>query len=269
VTTHAVTLDGVGSIDVTVAVRGEGRPAFLLHGGAGPQSVAGLAALLTDRLGLKVYTPTHPGFGGTARPEGLDSVRKLAEVYTRLLAALGLDKVLVIGNSIGGWIAAEMALVGGPRVGQLVLIDAGGIEVAGIPTLDVFSLSPAELSKLSFHDPTKFPINPAAMSDEQRAGMAANRAALAVYAGRPSMVDLTLRGRLKEIKVPTLVVWGESDRVVVPEYGRAYAAAIPGAQFHLIPGAGHLPQIESPEKLLTAIGSFVGDQPAGHTGATV
>lgn len=254
---HPVTLDGIGTVDVTVNDRGEGRPILLLHGGAGPPSVAAFAPMLADRLRVHVYTPTHPGFGGTPRPDWLSSVPRLAEVYARLLTVLDLRDVVVIGNSIGGWIAAELALVDRGRVRQLVLVDAGGIVVDGHPPVDIFSLSPEELSQLSFHNPAAFRIDPTKMSDQQKAGMAANRVALAVYGGRPSIGDPSLRGRLQKVEVPTLVLWGESDGVYPPEYGRAYAAAIPHAEFQLLPQTGHVPQMETPEALLTAIQKFL------------
>ena len=85
--------------------------------------------------------------------------------------------------------------------------------------------------------------------------MPGNRASLAAYAGT-TFTDPTLAGRLAGITVPTLVVWGEADRICDTDYGRAYAAAIPGAQFRLLTGAGHLPQIETPALLLDAIWNF-------------
>ena len=88
--------------------------------------------------------------------------------------------------------------------------------------------------------------------------MAGNRAALAVYGGTPSMVDPTLRGRLSAIAVPVLVLWGESDRIVDPDYGRGYAAAIPTARFQLLNRTGHVPQIETPQLLLSAVMAFAG-----------
>ena len=99
-----------GEVPVTVTERGAGAPVLLLHGGAGPDSFAGFADQLAARFPVRVLTPVNPGFGGTPRPEGLDSVRKLAEVYARLLAELDLTGVTVAGNSIGGWVAAELAL---------------------------------------------------------------------------------------------------------------------------------------------------------------
>jgi pimeloyl-ACP methyl ester carboxylesterase len=256
-TTHAVTVDGIGPVEVSMSDRGTGRPILLLHGGAGPQSVSGFGQMLADRHPVHVYTPTHPGFLGTPRPERLSSVAQLAQVYARLLDQLDVSDVTVIGNSIGGWIASELALLDGHRLKNVVLVDAVGIDVAGHPIADFFQLSLAEVAERSYHDPAAFPINIATMSDQQKAGMAANRAALAVYSG-PSMADSTLRGRLSQITVPTLVAWGESDRMVDPDYGRAWADAIPHARFLLLHGAGHLPQIETPDPLLDAIWSFGG-----------
>ncbi len=112
-----------------------------------------------------------------------------------------------------------------------------------------------ELARLSYHDPAAFRIDPDTMTEAQRAGMAANRAALAVYGG-PRMADPALRGRLAAISVPVLVVWGESDQIADPGYGRAFAAAIPGARFELLPGTGHLPQLETPVQLMRAVLDF-------------
>jgi pimeloyl-ACP methyl ester carboxylesterase len=112
-----------------------------------------------------------------------------------------------------------------------------------------------ELARLSYHDPAAFRIDPAAMTEAQRVGMAANRAALRTYGGA-RMADPGLHGRLAAIACPTLVIWGEADRIVDPGYGRAYAAAIPGARFELLPGTGHLPQLETPEQLMPAVWDF-------------
>jgi pimeloyl-ACP methyl ester carboxylesterase len=100
----------------------------------------------------------------------------------------------------------------------------------------------------------RFRIDPSKFSPQQKAVMAGNFAALKVYSN--GMVDPALRGRLSAITVPTLVVWGESDRVVDPEYGRAYANAIPGAAFQLMAGAGHLPQMETPNELADVVWKF-------------
>ena len=114
-----------------------------------------------------------------------------------------------------------------------MLLDAVGIEVEGHPVADVSGFSLPEIQALSFHDPTPYRVDLTTVSDAQKAVMAANGTALAVYAGSPAMADPTLLGRLSDIAVPTLVLWGESDQIVEPGYGRAYAASIPGARFEI------------------------------------
>jgi pimeloyl-ACP methyl ester carboxylesterase len=114
--TYTVTVDGIGAVPVNVTERGEGRPfLLLLHGGAGPQSVDGFAALLANSGPARVFTPLHPGFGGTPRPEGLDSMPGLARLYVQLIADRGLTGVTVIGNSIGGCAADPSWNGPGPR----------------------------------------------------------------------------------------------------------------------------------------------------------
>jgi pimeloyl-ACP methyl ester carboxylesterase len=258
-TSQSLTVDGLGPVDVTYTERGAGLRLFLvLHGGAGPQSVSGFADLLAESEHSRVITPTHPGFGGTARPEGLATIRGLATLYIALLDRLELTDVTVIGNSIGGWICAEMAVRGSTRIGCIVLVDAVGIQVPGHPVADFFALTMDQVAEFSYHDPDKFRIDVSKMPPAQQAAMAGNRAALAVYGGTPSMGDPTLRERLKGVSVPTLVLWGESDRIVDPDYGRAYADAIPTARFQLLTRTGHVPQIESPELVLSAIRDFAG-----------
>jgi pimeloyl-ACP methyl ester carboxylesterase len=263
-TTHELTIDADGPIPVTSNDTGSGHTFLLLHGGAGPQSVTGFANLLATTHDARVITPTHPGFGGTPRPERIDSIKVLARLYGALLDRLDVENVTVIGNSIGGWIAAEMGLLGSPRIGSLVLVDAAGIEVEGHPAVDFFSLSLDEVAQLSYHDPVRFRIDPSTMPEAVRAAFAGNRASLAVYGG-PSMSDPTLRGRLAGVTVPTLVLWGDSDRMYVPEYGRAYAASIPGATFTLLSKTGHVPQIETPEQLLDPIWEFAAAQDAARS----
>src|ERR1700712_3548448 len=122
-TNHRVTLSDP-AVELTLTSRGQGRAVLLLHGGAGPASVTAFADLLAARRSAQVWAPTHPGFDGTERPAGLETIRHLAEVYVALLAELDLSGVTVVGNSIGGWVAAEMALLDTTRVSGFVLVDA-------------------------------------------------------------------------------------------------------------------------------------------------
>jgi pimeloyl-ACP methyl ester carboxylesterase len=260
--TLTMTPDGIGPVPLSYSDRGTGHAYLLLHGGAGPQSVTPFADLLAEAQPARVIAPVHPGFAGTSRPAGLDSPSGLARLYAALLDELGLTDVTVIGNSVGGWIAAEMALTGSARIDGVVLVDAVGIEVPGHPVADFFSLTLDQVAELSYHDPDRFRINPATMSPEQQAAMAGNRQALADYAGT-AMSDESLRGRLGRVSLPVWVLWGDSDRIVDPDYGRAFAAAIPGAEFRLLPDTGHVPQIESPDRLLGAIREFAGARSVG------
>jgi pimeloyl-ACP methyl ester carboxylesterase len=249
-TAHTYTLSlPFGDVPVTVTERGAGSPVLLLHGGAGPDSFAGFADALAARSAVRVLTPAHPGFGGTPRPDALDSVRKLAQVYARLLASLGLTGVTVAGNSIGGWIAAEVALAAPDRVARLIVIDGAGLASADNPPADFPSLTLDQVTDLSWANPEGHRIDLAALTDAQRAIFGGNRATLAVYGGA-AMADPTLAGRLSGITADTLVVWGEADRMMTPAYGKEYAAAIPGAAFRLVADAGHLPQLENPDAVL-------------------
>jgi pimeloyl-ACP methyl ester carboxylesterase len=245
-----VTVDEYGEVDAS------GVGALVLHGGAGPRSVAGLAAALSQHS--YVVVPTHPGFDATPRPDGTDSVADLASAYLDLIEELGLRTVLVLGNSVGGWIAAEMGLRDNhERISGLVLLAATGIEPEPpLQIADPAKLGPVKTAELAFHDPRLRP-DPAALSDEQKAAMAANQQVLAVYAGGPHFCyDPKLRGRLHRVAVPVLVLAGEQDGIAPLEYERALAASFPRATFRLVPQAGHFPHLEQPEAVLEAIDSL-------------
>lgn len=237
------------TVTVAVADQGQGRAFLLLHGGAGPASVAGLAAALS--AAARVVTPTHPGFNGEPRPEGFRSVADLARAYLDLLDRLALEQVIVVGNSVGGWIAAEMALLAPRRLAGIVLLNAVGIDGA---IVDPLGLPPAERAAKAFHDPRRYALAPS--TPEAAAIMAANHAALRVYAGQPFMHDPTLRARLARLAAPALVAWGASDGIVDVAYGRRLSDSMPGARFALIEEAGHFPHIEQLPRVLGLIEDF-------------
>ena len=252
--TYTVEAAQLGPVRVDATEYGAGRPFLLLHGGAGPQSVAGFAEMLAA-AGSRVIVPVHPGFGGTARPEHLRSMRGLALTYTHLLDELDLAGVTVIGNSIGGWIAAEMAIHASPRVSGVVLVDAGGLLVEDHPAADFFSLTPDQVADMAYYEPEKFRVDFAALPDQAKAAIAGNQAALRAYTAG-GMTDPSLPGQLSSVRVPVLVVWGAADRIYPPEHGEAFAKAVPGARLTVLDKAGHLPQLEAPSALLAAVLDF-------------
>lgn len=237
--------------------------ALVLHGGGGPRTVAPIVGHLAATR--HVHAPTHPGWDGTARPESIASIADLASAYLTRLLDHGERDVLVVGSSIGGWTALEMAVQAAADeryagvLGSVVVIDSVGVVVDGEPIADFFALDARGLAEVAWHDPERGYQDPALVTEEQRAVLRANGQTMAVLAGR-AMSDPTLLGRLSAVAVPTLVVWGASDRVVTPGYGRAVAAAVPGAVFAEVPAAGHLPHLEAPEATWAVLDPFV----AGH-----
>lgn len=231
--------------DLPVILRqaGAGRPVLILHGGAGPASVT--AIIDHFAAAHHVLAPTHPGWDDTSRPDWFHSVGDLAVAYLALLGDLDLQDVTVLGSSFGGWVAAEMCLRDTTlRVANLILLDAIGPRVPGHePT------APRPAPKPNAGGPTEQP-------PRERGPSPSAMAALQAYAG-PTMQDPELMNRLAAVRIPTLVLWGENDPVVGPDFGRAYAAAFANARFELIPGAGHIPTQEAPEATFTAIDAFL------------
>jgi pimeloyl-ACP methyl ester carboxylesterase len=234
---------------------GRGRAALIIHGGGGPMTVAPISAHLAQTM--HAVTPTLPGWNGAPRPESMRTIGDVADAFLDWVAEDDLADVLVIGSSIGGWIASEMAVRDrGARISGIVLIDAVGIEVDGEPVTDVFALDPRGVVDHSFHDPDRFFVDPATLAPEQIATQQANMASLRAVAGDPYMHDPALRDRLTQVGIPALVIWGDSDAIATPVYGRGYADALPNATFELVADAGHLPQIEQPAATLALIDGY-------------
>ena len=245
-------------INLEIVRCGTGHPILLLHGF---QTVDREARFL-DLLGRhgEVIAPSSPGFGRSPRPKDFDTVYDLVHLYLEMFDASPGDKVTLIGFSFGGWLAAEVAAACSHPLAKLVLVDPVGIKISGPETpdiLDIFNKSPDEVRRRSWHDPDRFAPDFNAMSDEALVVYARNREALCLYAWHPYMYNPQLPRWLGRIRVPTLLLWGESDRVVTPDYGRAYSSLIPGSRFELIEAAGHHPEIEQPEAFVERVSRFL------------
>jgi pimeloyl-ACP methyl ester carboxylesterase len=245
-------------IELEVLRRGSGRPILVLHGFQTTDPAARFVDLLA-RHG-EVIAPSGPGFGQSPRPKDFDTVYDLVHLYLEVLENLPGEKATLLGFSFGGWLAAEVAAACGHRIDRLVLVDPVGVKVSDRETpdiLDLFNRSPDEVRRRSWHDPDRFAPDFNAMSDEALTVYARNREALCVYAWHPYMYNPQLPRWLGRIKVPTLLIWGASDRVVTPDYGRAYSGLIPASRFELIEAAGHHPEIEQPEAFAERVSRFL------------
>ncbi|KUN84214.1 alpha/beta fold hydrolase [Streptomyces griseoruber] len=235
-----------------------GRPVLVLHGGGGPATVAPIAEHFARTA--RTLLPTHPGWNGTPRPDHLTRVADLAAAYLDLLRDRRLSDALVIGSSLGGWIAAELATADTEGlISGVVLMNAVGIEVDGEPIQDFFALGARDVAEYAYHDPERFYVDPATLPAERLAVIQANMAALRVYSGGPAMNDPALRPRLAAVTVPTLVVWGESDRIATPAYGKQYAASFASARLEVVTEAGHLPHLEQPARTYALLDAFAAE----------
>ncbi|MER6534817.1 alpha/beta fold hydrolase [Streptomyces sp. 900105755] len=233
-------------LPLSLTEAGSGRPVLVLHGGGGPATVAGLAARLAGSA--RTLAPVHPGWDGTPRPDWLTGVDDLAVAYLHLLQDAELNDVLVIGSSLGGRLAAEMAIRDTAGViSGLVLINAVGADIEGEPVTDFFALDPRAQAEHSWHDPDRFYVDPATLPAAELARRQANMATMRLLTDGGRMSDPKLLPRLGRVRQPVLLIWGESDRIVTPAYGAAYAKAFPQGRFEPVPGAGHLPHLERPE----------------------
>jgi pimeloyl-ACP methyl ester carboxylesterase len=255
-TTSAITVSG---IQIEMIERGRGRPLLFLHPGIGIEADAPVLERLAARSRLLV--PTHPGFGRSEAPTSFDRIDDLAYFYLDLLEQLDLRDVTIVGVSLGGWIAAEIAIKSTARISHLVLANPIGIKVGGREQrdiADIFAISEDDFLKIAYCDPAAGKRDYKTMPDAEVRAAARNREATARYAWSPYMHDPKLKGRLHRIRIPTLFLWGTHDRVLSEDYGRAYCAAVPGARFEPIERAGHFPHIEQPNAFADKVFAFIG-----------
>jgi pimeloyl-ACP methyl ester carboxylesterase len=248
----------IRGIELEVLRAGTGDPILLLHGLGPVQPDAPFLALLGQHA--EIIAPSHPGFGHSPRPGGFDTMYDLVHLYLDLLEVLPHERVTLLGLSFGGWLAAEIAATCCHRLRRLILVDPLGVKLGDRESrdiLDLFNTAPAEVERRTWHDLAKWALDFDAMADDAIVVHARNRDALCLYGWQPFMYNPNLPRWLCRIAVPTLVLWGASDGVVTPEYGRAYTALIPGARFELVEQAGHHPEIEQPPAFVASIRRFM------------
>jgi pimeloyl-ACP methyl ester carboxylesterase len=248
----------VAGIELEMFERGQGAPILYLHGGGG----IGRDGPFLDLLGRerRVIAPSHPGFGKSSLPDWLDSVDDIAHVYLELMDRLDLARADVVGFSIGGWIAAELATKAPERLSRLVLIGPVGVKTGKPDKLDIpdiFAMPREKLDRLRFHDPGKNAADLAVLPDDELHIVARNSETLALLTWEPYMHNPKLNHRLHRVNVPVLFLRGASDGIVSAEYLERYAALLPQARIETIAEAGHLPQVEQPATTAAKIMQFL------------
>jgi pimeloyl-ACP methyl ester carboxylesterase len=239
---------------------GDGPPLLYLHGIDGHPGDAPYLGRLAERH--RVYAPEHPGFGESTGIEQIDDIIDMVLYYRELVATLGITELDLVGHSLGGMFAAELAVFCPWLVRRLVLVAPFGLwlEEAQIP--DLFAMSPGQLQRATWHDP-----EPPAAQQSVTAGTngmppiatMVTRAGNLAAAGKFlwPIPDRGLAKRLRHIQAPTLVVLGESDKLITRPYGAAFIAAIAQAQLVTIAEAGHAPMLEQPDAFLSAVEDFL------------
>ena len=236
---------------------GSGPPLIFLHGASG--HVGWLPFL--DRLArtFDALAPEHPGFGRSDDPPWLDRPSDLAYFYLDMIEALKLDRVHLIGTSLGGWIAAELAVRNTSRLASLTLVCAVGITADGVPLDDMFRMSAEENARRFYFDSDRVRRRLEMLAAADPHLLVRNRSTV-VRLAYPSFVNPDLAKWLHRVDVPTLLVWGENDGLVPPKFGEAYRRLLPNAMLSVIPNAGHAPFEEQPDAFLATFDGFLRDR---------
>ena len=248
----------LGDVKIELTRLGKGKPLLLLPSEEALEPDAPFVKELARKF--EVIIPQAPGYGRSNRPDWITNMDDVAYIYLDLIEKLGLKKLTVMGFSLGGWIAAEMATKDDSSIAKLVLVDAYGIKVGGPYDRDIADIwleHPKKVMELKWFDVNKGKRDFPAMPEAKLAIIARNIETTARLCWEPYMHNPKLTRRLHRVQVPTLVVWGKNDGIVSAAYGKAYSKLIKGAKFATVAKAGHFPQLEQPEAFMKAIGGFV------------
>jgi pimeloyl-ACP methyl ester carboxylesterase len=248
----------IADVELELHESGQGSPVLFLHGAGGFAPQQPFVAPLSAKQ--RLIAPSHPGFGKSGLPEWLDSIDDIAHVYLELLSMLGLKQLDIVGCSIGGWIAAEIATKVPERVRRLVMVGPVGVKTGSADKLDIpdiFAMPQADVDKLLYHDPARMVPDTKTMPEDELAAMFRNRETLALLVWEPWMHNTKLKHRLYRVKCPALFMRGASDGLVSDQYLKAYAALLPNARTHTIAAAGHVPHLEQPEAFASVVLDFL------------
>lgn len=235
---------------------GDGPALVYLHGTGDQGSLLPVLAALAERY--RIVRPDHPGFlQSDDFAAEVTSVADIAAVHEQLLAELGIGRFVLVGCSLGGWVAAELALRIPHRVQRLVLIDPAGLAGDGSAP-DLFGLTPEQALVATVHDEGRRSAARATAPDpEVAAGLARSRAAAHRLASDPYMHDPSLAARLSALTLPVELVWGREDGIVPVSYARSWLDALPQAHLTVVQDAGHLPHVEQPQAFLDVLAKEV------------
>ncbi|HZT52069.1 MAG TPA: alpha/beta hydrolase [Stellaceae bacterium] len=240
---------------VPVKRAGSGPAMVMLHGGGGAPRFLPAMRALSERF--EVIVPQAPGFGGGAAPPWLETVSDLANFYLEFLAALDLRAVHLVGLSLGGWVAADLAVRDQSRLASLTLMDAPGIHVPGAAPLDPFMLNDEQAVRATYFDPQLAEEAVArALAPEAEDVRLTNQHTVAKLVWQPRFHDPQMQRWLHRIRIPTLILWGENDRLFPPAYAEAWHRAIAGSRLVLLPRCGHLPIQEQADSFAANVAEF-------------
>ena len=241
--------------DLRLRREGAGAPLLFLHG---PQGFADWPEALHILAGsYDVLAPDLPGFGESSCPDSLEDVEDLAYFFLDFLKARGLEQVHIVGHSLGGWIALEMAVRSTQSVASLTLVDAAGLRVIGVPRADIFICPPEELARLLYYGDGWQEFVRYWTSPEFVDLFDGNRRTAAKFCWQPRLFDPRLERWLHRIDVPVHIVWGAQDKVIPQAYGEALHRFISGSRLTLLRDCGHMSYVEQPRAFAAAASEFI------------
>jgi pimeloyl-ACP methyl ester carboxylesterase len=234
---------------------GAGPKILMLHGSGGSPRFLPAMRALSEKF--DVIIPQAPGFGGGEAPPWLERVSDLANFYLELIDELDLRDIHLLGLSLGGWVAADLAVRNSSRLLSLTLMDASGIEVPGVTRLDPFLLDAEAAVRANYFDKKLADDAVARALDPANEDLRlSNQRTVAKLAWQPRYHDPHMQRWLHRIRIPTLILWGADDRLFPPAYGAAWQKAIAGSRLAVLPRCGHLPIQEQPEEFAALVGEF-------------